>query len=201
MKENMRDTLIQTMFESLYHEGYNASNLIDLLKKAGTSKGGMYHYFSSKKELAIEAMRVVGENFIDHFWGGYFEQYEDPLTALNEILRELPNATIIGDSPFNFKYGCPLNHMIQEMSALDEDFKILLESLMDRWIALISKHLKSAQSSGFMGTSFDPDSAARFIVSSIEGTLTLMKVKQDIHMYEEDTALLVRTLRALTSKE
>ncbi|MDD5051263.1 MAG: TetR/AcrR family transcriptional regulator [Sulfuricurvum sp.] len=201
MKENMRDILIQTMFESLYHEGYNASNLIDLLKKAGTSKGGMYHYFGSKKELAIEAMRVVGENFIDRFWGGYFERYEDPLAALSELFRALPKATIIGDCPFDFKYGCPLNQMIQEMSALDEDFKTLLELLMDRWIALISKDLKSAQDSGQMGTSFDPDSVARFIVSSIEGTLTLMKVKQDIRIYEENMALLVRTLSVLSFKD
>lgn len=200
MKENMRDILIQTMFESLYHEGYNASNLIDLLKQAGTSKGGMYHYFSSKKELAIESMRIVSDNFIEQFWGGHFEHYDDPLHALSEILKALPKAKIIGNCPFDFRYGCPLNHMIQEMSALDKDFKILLESVMDRWIALIAKHLKRAQEAGIMGNSFEPNALAQFIVSSVEGTLTLMKVKQEIRVYEENTALLLQTLKVLAQK-
>jgi len=200
MKENMRDILVQTMFESLYHEGYNASNLIDMLKKAGTSKGGMYHYFGSKKELALESMRIVGEGFIDHFWGGCFARHDNPIRALEEILKALPNATIIGECPFDFKHGCPLNHMIQEMSALDEDFKILLESILDRWIALIAESLKRGQNIGVLEKSFDPARIAQFIVSSVEGTLTLMKVKQDIRIYEENTELLLQTLKVLTQK-
>ncbi|MDD3597342.1 TetR/AcrR family transcriptional regulator [Sulfuricurvum sp.] len=200
MKENMRDILVQTMFESLYQEGYNASNLIDLLKKAGTSKGGMYHYFGSKKELALESMRIVGEGFIDHFWDGCFARHDDPIRALEEILKALPNAMIIGECPFDFKHGCPLNHMIQEMSALDEDFKILLESIMDRWITLIAENLKMGQNIGVLGKSFEPTRMAQFIVSSVEGTLTLMKVKQDIRIYEENMELLLQTLKVLTQK-
>jgi len=200
MKENMRDILIQTMFESLYHEGYNASNLNDLLKKAGTSKGGMYHYFGSKKELALESMRIVGEGFVDRFWGGCFDRYDDPILALEAIFATLPKATIMQDCPFDFRYGCPLNHMIQEMSALDEDFKILLESILDRWITLIAENLKKAQSTGIMEGSFEPYTMAQFIVSSVEGTLTLMKVKQDIRIYEENTALLLQMLKALKCK-
>lgn len=200
MKENMRDILIQTMFESLYQEGYNASNLNDLLKKAGTSKGGMYHYFGSKKELALESMRIIGEGFIDRFWGSCFDRYDDPILALEAIFATLPRATIMGDCPFDFRYGCPLNHMIQEMSALDEDFKILLESILDRWITLIAENLKKAQREGIMEVSFEPYSMAQFIVSSVEGTLTLMKVKQDIRIYKENTALLLQTLKALKWK-
>lgn len=200
MKENMRDILIQTMFESLYHEGYNASNLNDLLKKAGTSKGGMYHYFGSKKELALESMRIVGEGFIDRFWGSCFDRYDDPILALEAIFAALPRATIMGDCLFNFRYGCPLNHMIQEMSALDDDFKMLLESILDRWITLIAENLKKAQNVGIMETSFDPYHVAQFIISSAEGTLTLMKVKQDIRIYEENTALLLQTLKVLVPK-
>lgn len=200
MKENMRDILIQTMFESLYHEGYNASNLIDLLKKAGTSKGGMYHYFGSKKELALESVRIVGEGFIEHFWGGYFNRYDDPIRALDEILKALPNATIMGGCPFEFKHGCPLNQMIQEMSALDEDFKVLLKSILDRWITLIAESLKKAQNGGTMDASFDPYAMAQFIVASIEGTLTLMKVKQNIKLYEENMALLLQYLKVFVSK-
>ncbi|MFZ2889467.1 TetR/AcrR family transcriptional regulator [Sulfuricurvum sp.] len=201
MKENMRDILIQTMFESLYHEGYNASNLNDLLKKAGTSKGGMYHYFSSKKELALESMRIVGEGFIDHFWGGSFNRYNNPIHALEAIFAALPSATIMGKCLFEFKHGCPLNQMIQEMSALDEDFKILLESILDRWITLIAENLKKAQNGGIMETSFEPYAMAQFIVASIEGTLTLMKVKQNSKLYEENMALLLQTLKILGYKQ
>lgn len=194
MKETLREELIYRMFVSLYHEGYNASNLVNLLKEAGTSKGGMYHHFRSKKELALESMRFVGEGFIDLFWGKYFRKYKDPVNALEEIFSALPNATIIGDCKFEFKYGCPLNQMIQEMGALDEDFKMLLDVIMERWITLISHHLELGVNDGYLNNNFDPYRMARFIISSVEGTLTLMKLKQNIKTYEENMEQLVQLL-------
>ncbi|MDD2369721.1 MAG: hypothetical protein PHQ90_10495 [Sulfuricurvum sp.] len=64
----------------------------------------------------------------------------------------------------------------------------------------IAENLKRGQSIGVLEKSFDPARIAQFIVSSVEGTLTLMKVKQDIRIYEENTELLLQTLKVLTQK-
>ncbi|MDD5211785.1 MAG: TetR/AcrR family transcriptional regulator [Sulfuricurvum sp.] len=133
MKNSVRGQLIHTMFTSLYQEGYHACNLNDLLNRAGSSKGGLYHYFGSKKELAMEATQSIISAFIEQFWTLGLERHRDPIVALEELLKELPRASFLPNLPFEFKYGSPLNNLIQELSATDEEFSTLLMSLLDSW--------------------------------------------------------------------
>lgn len=200
MKENVREQLIYTMFESLYHEGYNASNLVDLLKKAGASKGGMYHYFDSKKTLALETLQIVGAGFIEHFWKQEFERHENPIDALECILTKLPHTTIIGDIAFEFQYGCPINNMIQEMSALDEDFKKLLENIVQQWQICLEFYFKEAQHKGYFEASLDSAQIARYIIVVVEGTLTLVKVTSNQSFYDENVKILIHYLRSFCTK-
>lgn len=193
----MRENLVLTMFESLYHEGYHATNLNDLLKKADMSKGGMYHHFSSKKELAMEAIKNAADGFIDQFWSHYLRQYQNPIVALEAILQELPNAIIMGECPFEFRYGCPLNNLIQEMSAIDKDFNILLHSILERWINIIAENLKNAQENNILKNDFDPYDMGRFIVAAIEGCLSSAKADGSQKSYTTCTTNLIHLLKNL----
>ena len=104
MKNDVREQLIRTMFTSLYHEGYHACNLIDLLKRAGSSKGGLYHYFGSKKELALESIKTVLEPFIANYWKSGLQKHNDPIVALESLLKELPGTMLLQDVPFEIQF-------------------------------------------------------------------------------------------------
>jgi AcrR family transcriptional regulator len=193
----MRENLIQTMFESLYHEGYHATNLNDLLKKADISKGGMYHHFNSKKELAMEAIKIAAEGFIDQFWSQFLRQHQNPIVALESILQKLPNAIIMGECTFEFRYGCPLNNLIQEMSAIDKDFNLLLHSILERWIDIVAESFKHAQENYTLKNDFDPHDMARFIVATIEGCLSSAKADGSEKSYTTCTTILIHLLKNL----
>ncbi len=195
MKKDLKERLIQTMFESLYHEGYSASNLNALLKKAGTSKGGLYHHYGSKKELALETIEIVLGAFIEEFWKPALEHKENPIDAIEELLGALPGANITEKAVFDFQYGCPLNNLIQEMSGLDEDFSRVLNTLFERWTDHIALALEDAVKRGVLQEALDVKVVSEFITASIEGCLSMAKVRRCEESYKRCTRSLIGFLR------
>jgi TetR/AcrR family transcriptional repressor of nem operon len=197
MKNNVRDQLIHTMFISLYHEGYHACNLNDLLNRAGSSKGGLYHYFGSKKELTLESIKTVLEAFIEHFWEYGLQNHTDPIIALESMLKELPNMSIMTNVPFDFQYGCPLNNLIHELSATDEDFSTLLASIMQRWHEAITDALQRGVDANIIRADVNVQQLAHFIIASIEGSLSIAKATRDEETYHSNIAILITYLNIL----
>ena len=50
---DIRERLLEATFHEIHEYGYHAASLSRILKKAEAKKGSMYHYFSSKKEMAL----------------------------------------------------------------------------------------------------------------------------------------------------
>ena len=48
-----RNKLLDIAFEEIYINGYHATSIDKILKKASMNKGSMYHFFKSKKELTL----------------------------------------------------------------------------------------------------------------------------------------------------
>lgn len=197
MKNDVREQLIQTMFISLYHEGYHASNLNDLLVRAGSSKGGLYHYFGSKKELALESIKTVLEAFVERFWNQGLQKYNDPIIALESLLKELPQTTLLKKIPFDIRHGCPLNNLIHELSANDEDFFTLLASIMDTWHDAITDALQRGIDANIIRADVDVVQLASFIIASIQGSLSIAKGDRDVENYHSNIAILITYLNIL----
>ena len=49
--ESRKEHLIQLALERFIEKGYEGTTIMDLQKSFGLTKGGMYHYFSSKEEI------------------------------------------------------------------------------------------------------------------------------------------------------
>ncbi len=197
MKNNVRDQLIHTMFTSLYHEGYHACNLNDLLSRAGSSKGGLYHYFGSKKELALESIQSILGEFIERFWKNGLQNHNDPIATFESLLKELPHVTLIDNVPFDIRYGCPLNNLIHELSGTDEDFATLLVSIMERWHEAITDALQRGIDANIIRADVNVQQLAYFIIASIEGSLSIAKAARDEETYHSNIAILITYLNIL----
>lgn len=197
MKNDVREQLIETMFISLYREGYYACNLNDLLMRAGSSKGGLYHYFGSKKELALEAIQKVVGTFIEGFWKDGLKKNNDPILALEVLLKKLPHTPLLHNVPFEIRYGCPLNNLIHELSANDEDFATLLSSLLTAWQEAISDAFECAINANIIRADVNVQQLAHFIISSIEGSLSIAKGYRDEETYHSSVSILITYLNIL----
>ena len=56
--ETLRQRIIDTAWELFYSQGYGNTTINDIIRKAGTSKGGFYYYFKKKDDL-LNSLYVV----------------------------------------------------------------------------------------------------------------------------------------------
>ena len=64
LKEELRQNILKVALDEFYEKGFEKSNIRNIAKKADTSPGNIYRYYSSKKEL-IKGIYEPVENKID----------------------------------------------------------------------------------------------------------------------------------------
>lgn len=185
MKETTRQKLIDATFEAVFSHGYQGAALADILKNANVHKGSMYHYFGSKKEMALAAIqeRVSARNL---------EKYGKILELKSGYLEEFIK-TLKDTEVRDFRRGCPIANLIQEMSNLDEDFDHTMKSIYEEFRDYIQRILQKAIDVKEM-KECDTEKLALFIVSTVEGAILSAKASGDVKDYEDTVDILISML-------
>ncbi|OQX07809.1 MAG: TetR family transcriptional regulator [Desulfobulbaceae bacterium A2] len=183
-----RERLIDAAYEELYSKGYQGAALADILRVAGVHKGSLYHFFAGKKDLAITA---ISERMAQRFaarYGTIAARGNDYVAALIDVLRD----TSLRD----FRRGCPLANLVQEMSNLDEDFDRALKAIYADYRATIRDILERAVAAGELRPC-DTARLATFITVVTEGAILAAKASGEIEDYSGSIEELARSLAAL----
>jgi len=76
--------------------------------------------------------------------------------------------------------GCPLNNLAQEMSTLDESFRLRLLALYEEWEGAIEKSVLAGIDAGNVRPDIDPKASAVTLVALLEGCIGLIKVHRSL---------------------
>ncbi|MBD3831699.1 MAG: TetR/AcrR family transcriptional regulator, partial [Arcobacter sp.] len=121
MEKNTRKNLIDSTFDEIYQKGYQGASLTTILKNAKVHKGSMYHFFENKKEMALVSIKEkIYERFVQRY---------SSIIALESGYLEAFIKSIKDTTNRDFNKGCPIANIVQEMSNIDEDFKVLMEEI------------------------------------------------------------------------
>ena len=172
---NPREKLLEVAFDEIYHNGYNGTSIDKILKKASKNKGSMYHFFKSKKELGLAVVNEKINSYIEDKYGVLLK-YEENIC--DEILKLIKNR-----NNFDFTCGCKLNNLMQELSPVDNDFKIALEKVYLRFENIIEEVLNKAIQKGEIKHN-DSKALSMYVVASIEGCLGTAKKSQDGNYFQ-----------------
>lgn len=173
---DVRTKLINTTFIEIYQHGYHGTGLNQILEKTGLTKGALYHYFKSKKELALSAIGEILLKNIEMYWEKPLEESENPLDAIINQIENLPRMSFLDDYAFDTRFGCPLNNLIQEMAPIDKDFATVLKNVYTRWGNAIDNALERGIEMGFIKQGTEPSRVAFFITAAIEGCILNGKI-------------------------
>lgn len=182
MKETTRQKLLDAAFDEIYSHGYQGAALADILAKAEVHKGSMYHYFANKKEMALAAIQ---EKIAERFGTRYrtiAEAEADYLENFFHILRDLTQR--------DFKRGCPVANIVQEMSNIDEDFNTLMKSIYASFRLVVKMIYDRAVEAGEM-RDCDTDKLALFTVVTLEGAILSAKASGDSTDYVDTVEMLI----------
>jgi AcrR family transcriptional regulator len=64
IREQTQKSLLEAALKVFAKQGYHASSMAEIAKKAGVSKGLAYHYFSSKEELLVSIAELRLQQYL-----------------------------------------------------------------------------------------------------------------------------------------
>jgi len=172
---NSKDKLLEVTFREIYENGYSATSVDKILKKATMNKGSMYHFFKSKKALTLA---MIEENLSTYMRNKYEPLLSYEKNFIDEIIKLLKQK-----DGFDFVNGCKLNNLVQELSPIDTDFKNALEKVYVNFESIFEEVLIKAIKIGEIKHD-DPKALSMYIVASLEGCLGTAKKSHDGEVFQ-----------------
>ena len=136
----------------------------DIATASGLSKGGLAHYFKSKRELFL----AVFNDFFDNIFRRSREtigQFDDPMDQLLSF-----------DWLYNFddpdiNVGFPILMDFMSIAVRDDEYRKIFHDWIDNWVVLLRHAIETGIARGvFSGV--DPEPTARTISAIYQGVVT-----------------------------
>lgn len=190
-----RERLLQAAFQEVYRVGFQSAGIDTILAAANVTKGALYHHFENKEALGHAVIEEIVAQLPRGRWLLPLQRSEgkNPIDALIGIVQAIPAR------PRDVKSGCPLVHLAQEMSQLDEQFRKRLERIFRAWQEGVAAALRRGQSEGVVRRDLVPEEAASFLIAMVEGYEVLAKNAQDTQVWNAGMRNIVGWLDSLRS--
>ena len=188
---NTKSKLLKVAFDEIYQNGYSATSIDKILKKANMNKGSMYHFFKSKKELTLAIISVHINTYIEDKYASLLVLEDNIIDGLIELIKN--------KDKYNMTYGCRLNNLVQELSSKDEEFKKALEKVYFNFEEIIQTVLENAVKNKEIKHP-NIKELAIFVVASIEGCLATAKKSNSSEIYVSCISQLAYYLNSLKIK-
>lgn len=170
-----RDVLIRCGMELVTEQGFSATGLDAVLKRATVPKGSFYHYFESKDAFAAAVMDAYDEYFKRKLDRWLLNEERPPLDRLLDFIADASK----GMHKHRFTRGCLVGNMSQELGALPSGFRERLDAILLGWQARVARCLKAAQDEGSISAALDPEQLAEFFWIAWEGAVLRARLVQN----------------------
>jgi len=159
----------------MLEKGFIASTVDDICEKAGVTKGSFFYYFKDKEDL--------GKNVAHHFACGQQQMIDEKCGSENEPdpLKRIYNLLdLVHDASKNPENkGCLIGIFSQELSETHPNIREVCEGIFNKFIDKIKKDFVLAKEKYAPKASFKPEELAEYFLATIQGSLILMRAKQD----------------------
>jgi TetR/AcrR family transcriptional repressor of nem operon len=170
-----KEALLRSGMEILTEKGYSSASIDEILRRVKVPKGSFYHYFGSKDAFGLELIQRYS-NFFKHKLDKFLS--DESLPPLERLRAFMEDATQ-GMIRYEFKRGCLVGNLGQELSSLPESFHIQLKGVFDEWQLRIEKCLKSAKKMGQISNKVNCKEAAYLFWIGWEGAVLRAKLERD----------------------
>ncbi len=171
-----RNRLIKIGAEILCEQSFASMGIEVVLKRAGLSKGSFYHFFASKELFGLEVIRHYAELFNKKL----DRTLKPDGTSALQRLRRYTEDGMQGMARFDFKRGCLIGNLMQELAATHPAFRAAITEVLLGWEARITDCLKQAVAEGDLPTSTNLEPYAEFFWTGWEGALMQAKRHQTV---------------------
>jgi TetR/AcrR family transcriptional repressor of lmrAB and yxaGH operons len=166
-----RTRLLDTAGQLFRCQGFHATGLDEVLKRSGTPKGSLYHYFpGGKDQLAIETLGHFAAQ-LEQRMSALLSSSSDPLKALRKFLL----FTVKSLAESDFRDGCPIAAVTLDVASDRESIREACEAGFQTWLRVFVQHLSHA---GLTETR--AKSIATLFLASLEGGMILSCAQKSV---------------------
>ena len=169
-----RERLLQSGVETLTERGFSATGLDEILSRVSVPKGSFYHYFGSKDKFGSALIQRYADYFAHKIDRILLDDNHSPLDRLRLFVADAES----GMARYEFKRGCLIGNMGQEMGNLPELFREQLMAVFTDWQDRFTVCLEAAKTSGQIPPDADCETLAEVFWIGWEGAVLRAKLEK-----------------------
>lgn len=170
--------LLRVAMQLIWENSYGSVSVDDICKRAEVKKGSFYHFFPSKSDLAVAAMEADWQQKRVLLDQGFSPQIP-PLERIESFCDGALKAQSEKSQECGKVCGCPTIALSSELSTQDENIRLKLVEIMDRYVRYLESAIADAAREGLVETA-DPHALAIQLLSYFQGLLVQAKVRNDV---------------------
>ena len=180
--EDTRRRILKAAFAEFYRHGFQGGSLNRIVDEAGTTKGALFHHFEGKNDLGYAVVEEIIQPRIKELWLDPLADSIDPITDAKQAVRQFIKQE---QANGRLAQGCPLNNLAQEMSPLDEGFRIRIEKVYSAWRESLESAFARGIKAAKVRRDISPRNVAAFVVSALAGIIGTAKNSQSEELMKQ----------------
>jgi TetR/AcrR family transcriptional repressor of nem operon len=168
-----RMRLLDAAVDVIRAQGYSATTIDDICLRADLTKGGFFHHFRSKEDLAVTAAAHFAERAETLFESAAFRKLDDPRERVLGYV-DFRKAILQGDLP---QFTCLLGTMVQEAYETHPAIRAACDRYIGEHADFVGKDIAEAKALYAPDAEWTPESLALFTQSVIQGAFILAKAQ------------------------
>jgi TetR/AcrR family transcriptional repressor of nem operon len=162
-----REVLIRCGMELLTEQGFSATGLDAVLKRATVPKGSFYYYFASKEVFGLAVLDAYDEYFSRKLDRWLLNEGRAPVERLVDFVVDAS----AGMQKHKFARGCLVGNLSQELGALPTAYRARLDEILTGWQSRVEGCLLEAQAAGSLPAHLNCAKLAEFFWIAWEGAV------------------------------
>lgn len=168
-----RESLLRAGVEILTEKGFSSTGIDEILRRVGVPKGSFYHFFANKEAFGAELV----ERYSNYFAAKLDRFLLDSSLSPLQRLRAFTDDARSGMARHEYKRGCLVGNLGQEMGTLPESFRERLKAVFQDWQSRVACCLEEAKTSGEISATSDCRQLAATFWIGWEGAILRAKLE------------------------
>ncbi len=188
----LKDAIVHESQKLFSLKGFSNTGIKDIIEAAGTTKGGFYNHFASKKELFYEVLSEAQQIWRERVLTGVRE-IDNPTDRIIQICHNYKDRYL--KDAENFPGGCIFITLSVE---LDDQHTQLADEINQGYISfrnLLQDIIKEGIERGEFDKSVNPEEVARYLFVGLLGASVQYRIDKSNPMLDKTIESLIKYLR------
>ena len=190
-----RQRLLDAARQLIHASSYREVGVQQICDRAGVKKGSFYHFFPSKRDLALASLDQSHDFARNNIFNTAFAADLPPLERINRFFDSLYRFHRDIKEHTGFVLGCPFGNIGSEMSAQDETLRSKVDHILSCCEQPFAETLQEAVACGDL-PDIDIEASACALFAYAEGVMLYAKTRNDPELIRD---LGKRALNLLTT--